>query len=160
MTPEGISQLLDDLNKNYFKNLFTIEYTNCEGDEASWGPHVWSLTYKNNYDAEISKICWMNNEHSFEIRHAYSSDFVNWADCTVLDKVAEQFDGIISDDGVEEKWAPKPIKSFPEYVAEFWGVGNPEKHGMKNLVTLFFIFRCAPKEFRSDLKAFFKGEKK
>jgi hypothetical protein len=101
MKPEAITAMLADLNITHFKGNLKVEY--CKGEESSWGPHIWELAYFS--DKEYAhRICWLNNNHSFEMRHGGGTHFAWWLDSVVTNEVAACYNGMISDDGIVGKW--------------------------------------------------------
>jgi len=80
MTVESVTKVLEDLNRNRFKNCLKINYYNCHGDKSAWGPDVWELVWTQNNGVEQVKHCWLNSKKSFEIRHGNGSHFGWWID--------------------------------------------------------------------------------
>ena len=120
MSAKKISDLLADLNMRCFKGNLHIEY--YKGENGSWGPDVWDLEYLSIGQSFGTRVCWLNSNRSFEIRHGGGGDFIWWVDNVITNEVAVVFNGIISDDGVEEKWPGVPNKydSFKKYLYNMW----------------------------------------
>lgn len=146
MTVETVTQLLNKLNERSFKNCFQIEY--CEGDENSYGPHMWFITY----EPWGSRVFWLNDDKSFEVRHSGATDFIWWADSLILAVVADQFDGRIFDDGVSGSWPGEPdkIDTYPKYLKSKWGLT------VANQAIQSFILEATPPEFCDEVKAIIK----
>lgn len=150
MTVEAINQLLDELNKNHFKNGLKIEYH--KGDEHSWGPHVWMLTYPSkDHDGDWgSRVCWLNTSRSFEMRHGGGSDFIWWIDSLILATLADRFNGKVSDDGVGGSWPGEAqnIDTFKKYNdRRLAHVKDPK---IKKFI-LQSTLEITPPEFRGEL---------
>jgi hypothetical protein len=155
MSPERISQLLDELNTSYFKGMLLFEYSNETDNSSNWGPHTWLIKYNgNDYDngkkGDILRVCWLNTQRSWEIRHGGGADFCWWIDCVITNAIALEFNGTISDDGISDKW-----KGEEGYCKEFIDYLNRMKKHVEDSPrkTAFMQFEqdFAPPEFRADL---------
>lgn len=144
MSADKICNLLNDLNKTYFKNNLKFEYH--IGNEQSYGPHVWHLKYESQGQEWGSRICWLNTKRSFEIRHGGGTNFIWWIDNVVCNAVALRFDGDISDDGCEGKWSPVDnyMPTYADYVKKYVIHSHPENRAM----TASYYLEFCPPEFQ------------
>jgi hypothetical protein len=150
MKVELLHQFFDDLNKNYFKNVFKINYE--KGDEYLLGPGGWTLTYSfkdkdNKITHEQQVECWLNTSRSFEMKHSAGGFFFEWVDALILHMLAVKFNGKISDDGLNGSWEgdPEKINTFSKYY----------KKSLNKFNYLFFLSKVSgeiPHEFIDDLK--------
>ena len=125
MTPEAVTALLERLNKDRFKSILKIEYSDCRNELQAWGSHVWMLTTPHHPDGGDygSRVCWLNTSRRFEIRHGGGAEFIWWIDNAITNEVALVFDGYIVDDGTgpDYKEVGDPMRylsfedSFPCY---------------------------------------------
>ena len=134
MTPEAVTELLDRLNQTIFKGCLQVKYSKAKPGDNSWGPHVWVLTAVDDKGEEVgSRVCWLNTERSFEIRHGGGGNFIWWIDCAVCNEVAITFNGTWKDDGSEmkEKGTPGKYSRFRAFqrrmTGHFWGRRNAPK---------------------------------
>lgn len=100
MSPDKINELLDKLNETVFKGSLEIEFS---PDAIYWDeslPGVWEIGV-GNYEP---RCCWLNTKRSWEIRHSGMGDFMWWVDAKITNEIALEFNGTISDEGIEDKW--------------------------------------------------------
>lgn len=124
MSPEKISQMLDELNDSHFRGVLGYEYSEHPKEDTSvWGPYIWMLRYDGPkygwfQPGQVLRPTWLNTRRSWEIRHSGGGgNFVWWIDSVVTNEVAVRFDGTISDEGVGNKWKGEPgkYKNFQEF---------------------------------------------
>ncbi len=96
MTREKVTESLNKLNKELLFDCLNIEL--CDFDS---GEQAWSITVDGTND---SRVCWLNNRQSFEIRHGGGSPFIWWIDSLIQDTISKEFDGRVKDDGCTEGW--------------------------------------------------------
>ena len=56
---------------------------------------------------------WLSTSRKLEFRHPFN-DWAFWAQVVVINELGARYNGIISDEGVSEKWKPDP-KKYPTY---------------------------------------------
>ena len=161
MTPEKITLLLETINQAHFKGNLKIEYYHATGKDlkSAWGPHTWVITYISPIDHQeyAGRVCWLNTRRSFEMRHGGGSDFAWWFDQMVINEVALQFEGMISDDGVGGKWKGKKghYNSLIRFIKRMWHYKEGDE-SPRNQEKLTFIERelqeIVPPELRDGVK--------
>lgn len=59
----------------------------------------------------------MDSGRKLTMRHGGGSDFAWWLDAAILNEVSVVYDGIISDEGISDKWKGEPEKydDWPTY---------------------------------------------
>lgn len=99
MKPEQISEIIEKLNKDKFKNLLTVDLHKSTPQEPGWGEFTWLIDFY-----KESRVCWLNNSRHFEMRHGGGSSLIWWVDSCILNEVALVFNGTIGDEGISDKW--------------------------------------------------------
>ena len=147
MSAKKILTLLHNLNQKHFKGNLQIEmFEPPKINQLAW----WELIYTGDDGKQYGyRQCWLNTQKSFEIRHGGGGDFVWWIDCVISNEVAAQFNGIITDDGCEDKIKgelPYKYASLNEFVNMMWN------HVPKWYRSLFMriMRKNFPPEFRSQ----------
>lgn len=114
----SISQLLWDLNIKLFRDVLEITYSEATAGDVAYGPHTWLLVYRTRNIDWVRRVCWLESSTQFTMRHGGGSRLAWWMDTAILNEVAVQFNGTISDDGIDDKWAGEPGKynEFSDYV--------------------------------------------
>lgn len=87
-----ITTILNDLSVNKFNNLVTVKY-----DDNYW--QIIPISVK--YGSAIS--IWKTSRRKLEARHA-PGDFMRWVFAVALNEIALEYDGIISDEGISDRW--------------------------------------------------------
>ena len=111
MSPTAVTCVLRSLSERVFQGLISVSYTKTPGGKHHYGEHLWSLNFVGN-GGDVwmpERYCWLNSTRQLEIRHS-AGDFSWWLDCVVENEIAVVFDGMISDDGVSERWPGEPNK--------------------------------------------------
>jgi len=157
MSAERISQMLDELNESHFKGILGYDYHESTADEPGWGPHTWLLKYVGSdwewYRHNDSlRVCWLNTRRSFEMRHGGGGGhFVWWIDSVVLNEVAVRFNGIISDEGISDKWPGDAdyARTYQDYEDRVFKRHKDEqlKLALRQQEQKFFV----PPDFQVDL---------
>ena len=93
MTYKTVSEVLKHIREERLNN--TVLITDYDDSEPTW-----EIT---GIDIKVPLIMWLANEYRFEIRHAPSS-FAWYIDSLIINAIAVEFDGIISDDGIDDEW--------------------------------------------------------
>ncbi len=109
MTPVLVSDLLNQLNRDLFKEVMTIEYIKNSNKPI----HVWSLYYGD----EFWVMCWLNTSKKFEISYG-GRLFTWWMSEIISNELALKFDGIITDEKNKKK-GKKELKSYQEYIEKY-----------------------------------------
>lgn len=147
--PELISAILDDMNKNLFKGNLKIEYLISTPESPNYGEHTWVLRYVSDGQEWASRVCWLETPKKFEMRHGGGTKFAWWIDTAILNEVAVKTNGIIGDDGIEEKIKGEPNKydAFKNYLyLDSSQINNPK------VVSFLLNFEKShtPKEFHDQ----------
>jgi hypothetical protein len=134
--PEQITELINRLIKDKFKNTLTVEYS-----EDGFADHVWTIKCP---QINESRICWLEGEKHFEMRHGGGGNFIWWVDHSIINEVALQFGGKISDEGTDKKIAPKEnlYPTFKDYLDVVW------RHLGGYTVAIMLKLEYIPKEFK------------
>jgi len=141
--PAKISALLERLNHEVFKDILKIKFSDNCGPEC-WGKQVWEISAVYNDQTYGERICWMASPKKFEIRHGGGGDFIWWIDCKITNEIALEFNGTITDEGVDHKieakkdWCP----TWKDYVKKLYSK-LPEK-----LLELMFDKDIVPEIFK------------
>lgn len=147
MTYIAVSKLFDSMNKDYFHNKLVIDHT-----RGGWGKHSWLVKYISDGKEYASRVMWLNNRNSFEMRHGGGSDFAWWIDSAILNEVACSFQGSVTDDGVGGR-IPKKAGKYKD----FWEFKEKmHSHGKEDIVRKYFMQLeqkegFIPPEFHKDL---------
>jgi hypothetical protein len=146
MTPAGILRVFRDLNATILKGNLGIVFPDYV-DGVEDDPNTWQVVYLSDRKEWVRRMCWLNSSRSFELRHSSGGGHFAWWIATVItNEVAVRFDGVIEDDGVDEKWPGVPNKydRFDDYLKDMLSC-IPKKH-RKEMLTLYK--KLAPPEFR------------
>jgi hypothetical protein len=107
MDSDAVHETLLQLNVDRFKGNLTIERDH----------DVWLLSYDAMIDGERWTVAQMRLvlhgkkvKKKISMPHARGGDFAFWIDCSVLNELSVRFNGIISDEGISEKWYGVPGK--------------------------------------------------
>lgn len=104
MTAEVISSIIDRLNTTIFKGCVKVEYHKATKEEPGWGQHTWQLTAIGADGKEYgNRVCWLEDERHFEMRHGGGTNFIWWIDCAICNEVALHYNGTWTDDGTDMK---------------------------------------------------------
>lgn len=119
-----IASLLGDLNERLFKRCLRIDYHESD-DSSAWGPHCWVLTFVSAEDGQeyAGRVCWLNPDGSFEIRHGGGSNFAWWIDHAITNEVAVRTNSAIEDDcdmDLKVPGVPDRYASFGAYACGFF----------------------------------------
>ncbi len=114
----SISQLLLDLNIKLFRGVLKITYSETDTTGGPNDKHTWLLLYRTRNIDWVRRVCWLQSPTQFEMRHGGGSRLAWWMDTAILNEVAVQFNGIISDDGHSDKSQGEPNKynEFADYM--------------------------------------------
>lgn len=141
-----VGEVIEKLNVRVFGGRLQIRY--FSGSKTGYGPHVWVITYGPDSE-ELNRICWLNKDGSFELRHGCNGSLEWWWDAALLNEIAVEFDGYITDDGVEAWW-PGQVGRYDTldlYLDESTqGLGKLAATGIQMLRRLE-----VPKEFRTAI---------
>lgn len=114
LTVEKLKAALDEINKRRFRGLLELPK---DGDSG------FVITVKDLVERPI----WVASRRKIEIRHGGGGgDFAWWIDAVVLNDLALAFDGVISDEGVGDKWRGVENKypRYREFREEMWRWGD------------------------------------
>ena len=147
MTGGAISAIIAQINRRYLMGNLAVE-----SNEGGWGKYTWLLTYKSSINGQeyASRVCWLNNSKSFEIRYGGGGDFAWWIDHLMRNRVALAFDGKITDDGDNsvDKGSRKRSK-LSGYIKTMW----PGQKGHRSQMLNYAITNFIPPEMIEKVKA-------
>jgi hypothetical protein len=98
--------------------------------------------------------CWIENCHKVEFRNP-NADWCWWAMAVIQNELALRYNGLISDEGVGEKWKGVANKypTFRNYIeARLAHMKNPTKWILKHLFLFCEVHSNAPKEVKEMCK--------
>ena len=117
-----IDRCLVDLNSNIFKRVLQID--RCSDTE--WGSVAWHILP---VGKPLGRICFINDKSEFEYVHGGGRTWLWWMDEVIVNTIAEKFSGYVYDVCFEQYHAPKPIRSFKQYLMESPGyTGRLKRH--------------------------------
>lgn len=161
MTPEKISALIERLNKELFKDLLIVKYTDCTGRSECWGDHVWEITVKGGegehegrtYHRFGERVCWLETSRHFEIRHGGGGNWIWWVDSAICNEIALEFDGYVMDDsdGEKEKGIYEKYSDFDDYLIRSNidpSFSDEAKASKMKFIKSKFVQEMIPPEFR------------
>lgn len=93
MIIDKIKSLLDDLNKTVFKD--SVQYIEYNLEDSLGGLLIQQIDWDINYGMPI----WLNSRQNLEFRLSIGSNFMWWVYFVLIDKIAQEFNGTIKDDG-------------------------------------------------------------
>lgn len=114
--PEQIEAKLQELCKTKFKDYVGVRpMTDRE--------HGWALSVQGVpkfHDGSV--LIWIRSPRVLETRHQFSSDFMWWVSWTICHELGVLFNGMLSDEGVSERWKPVHNKypTFLDYHKMKW----------------------------------------
>jgi hypothetical protein len=147
MTPDLVSQVIENLNQRVFKGLITTTHTKNE-------KNLWRSSFYENEIHWLSRVCWLNSPKSFELRHG-GTDFEWWWDTVLANEIAVVFDGTIIDDGDGEKWAGvankyDDPKNYLELIISPEGTLIPVEKDLKRRMLFQYRLEMFPAQFHFD----------
>lgn len=98
--PAQINELVNKINKERFDNYFSIRYV--EGSKAS----TWDFIEPNDW-------CYIGfglemRHRSSRLNYKYTTSRIRqWVLEYFVEMIAAEFNGVMSDEGIEEKWKPE-----------------------------------------------------
>lgn len=153
MTPEAVTELLHRMNREVFKGGLHVAYQdNTNSEHEGWGPHQWEIEYIDKTgEPRGGRICWLNDEHNFEIRHGGGTKFIWWIALAVCNEICLMFSGSLEDEGVGvvtfgipglydsfdghiKRIAETSPHSSREFVYQMWMQEAPPEHRPKGFV--------------------------
>lgn len=113
LTPERVDKDIREIVKRRFKNALMVEGPSLFDDKKT---HGWMLSVKDQDNWQFS--IWLSSPRKLEFRHPLGAEWLWWAQVLVMtEELAVKYHGIISDEGVGEKWKGNPLK-YPTF--ESW----------------------------------------
>ena len=99
-TKEKVKEILDELNRTKFKDIFTIE--ELEEDDTEF---TFLLQVKKEFidhNGYMGQLLWVNKNKPkvIEFRHGHQEDFMWWVDLSIENELGAEFNANIYDDGV------------------------------------------------------------
>lgn len=96
---------LQEINERRFKGLLKIE-TLFDGKQ-------WLIYFGEEKDKYINGIdFWLASRRKIEHRH--EDFFLYYMEVVFSEELGKKYDGILSDEGIDDKWKPNP-KKYPTY---------------------------------------------
>lgn len=121
ITAEKFEELIKDLDNRVFKgHLSPSRYPDGSG---------WLIAYRSQGKEWTYRLFWLATSRTLETRHSHG-DMISWWMCAVIqNEVALQFNGIISDEGIDDKWGGEKGKfdTFQKYKKLQWAHLNRKK---------------------------------
>lgn len=94
-----IGEVIRNLNNTRFKQQLDIEEDGgCFQVTPKFDEYAGAVTV------------WLASPKKIEIRHGHWRQFMWWVDASIINELALRFNGLISDEGVSEKWQGEPNK--------------------------------------------------
>lgn len=94
MKSDQIQALVEELNSKFLHNNLQIER-----DDS-----FWRVKYVSGGEIYGYRSFWLKTSRTFEMRHCPGGDFMWWIGWLLVNEIAVQFDGSITDEGVDGKW--------------------------------------------------------
>lgn len=146
--PELIDEMLERINQSHFKGNLVIEnhYYSKHNDS-------WNVSYVSSVDSQhyATRSFWLKTKRIFEMSHGGGGgDFAWWLDNTIINEVALMCDGIISDEGISDKWKGEK-NYFPTYLLF---LEMMKSHVQKPEIKLWLLqeeMKYCPPEHKVDL---------
>lgn len=161
ITKKSIEDIFNNLNLSHFNGNLIYTYSR-KGIIINYKLYrCWKITYKNNKAYGV-KVCWINHDGEFEIKHDYGNELMEWIGNVIINKVAFIHKGIIYDDAFEFSIMPKEnkYKTFMDYI--LYTVSDiseiNKKKSMLYLKFLEFTENPAPNEFIDEFKKYLKTQ--
>jgi len=112
LTPERVDKDIKEIVKRRLHDVLKVEGPDLFDDKKTYG---WLLSVKGADDWQFS--IWLSSPRKLEFRHP-RGDWLWWAQVLVMtEELAVKYNGIVSDEGVSEKWKGDPAK-YPTF--ESW----------------------------------------
>lgn len=153
LTPEEVDQDIREIVKRRFNDIIDVRF---EKNAPEPGKHefrgtlfwnIWGCWVFEPKDEKLKKTsnyifgAWLMSHRKLEFRHPHG-DWSWWGQMIVQDELAFKYDGIISDEGVEERWKVTQEKldkyrHYKDWVTHRWS-WNPKrsKIGAKAMIKL------------------------
>ena len=140
LTGDRVEEALKDILEERFESKIPYKRTNDYFEIGFECPWVFGF--------------WVENCHKLEFRHA-SPEWCWWVMCVIQNEFAIRYNGLISDEGVEEKWKGEPNKypTFRSWIAiRYRNMKNPGKWILERLALLLEGYSSAPDEVKKMIK--------
>lgn len=121
LDPPGVTALLERINAEFFDNLWTINH------HPKWD--IWRFEYPmpiprigrpeetKTYDYPFWEFYLRPSKRKLSSKHPNPGvEWIYWAWNIVQNECAREWGGRLSDEGVEGTWAPKPFRTFEQYL--------------------------------------------
>lgn len=119
ITVDSVNEILEEINKNTFKNKLNIVNEN----------NFWDVSYKNS-KFNFRRSFWLETKRTFEISHGGSGlDVAWWFDFYLSNQIALKFNGKITDEGVSDVILPRA--NFPNLKKYIEDSGHIKVNGKK-----------------------------
>lgn len=112
LSKKKILPLVEEFNKTFFNNTLKFDYVKEE--------RLFVLSHPK---LESPRMFWIEHSKKLEVRHGCGSQFAWWIDTLLRHFLASKLDGVITDDGFNErvKGTPEKYLSFKQYMIESFG---------------------------------------
>lgn len=126
LTPEMVDRDIREIVERRFKNKLEIKYDKVSENSpkkgtydiwAGWEFHLPIPSKNDKRDWYYDFTAWIMSPHKLEFRHPHA-DWAFWAQsCVLQEELAYRYNGIISDEGVSERWksSPERLKKYATY---------------------------------------------
>ena len=136
LNPEQIRQDLEEIIDRRFKGKLQI----CEEGSAEDVPFWCQIEPKNmNEPWEYKFSVQLTTGRKLEFRHP-PNDWAFWAQVVFQNELGEKYEGMISDEGVEERWRPIAEK-FPTYKSWVHHLHQPMSSDKAHIKAVKYIAR-------------------
>ena len=149
---DEVNSAINEINQRRFGNKLTIEH-----DKHGWfvGCKIFNKGYdikkKSKVKYEMGFDLWIETKRKLEFQHNID-DFVWYVESVFINELAHKYNGMISDDGVDEKWKPDltKYKSYRQYLAcrsaSYGKINKPAYFAAKMVERI--SYSMVPKEMR------------
>lgn len=145
MTVEAVHSLVVNLIDSHFKDhVRLVRENNCFVLYYS-GPEFDYIKQDN-----LIRIFWLESPTEFEMRHGGGGNWHWWIDSVILNEIAVEFDGIITDDGIDGSIEHEPNK-WPEFKDYNQDMAKHVQGELKKTFVMQMGQELAPEAFRADL---------
>lgn len=154
MTQQSVEAVFDRLNREQLHGLLTYECYHSDSPDA-WGPITWMLKM----DGRELRVCWLKNDHTWELRSSTGSHFEYWVADLIEHSIAKEFDGLVIPDATGEELQPAPEKymNYKEYITR---VLDPVRCSTTKRWLIQEEQECVPAAFRIDTGDYISREER
>ena len=139
LDPRGVTALLERINAEFFDNLWSID--------QKVAPECWRFSYAaaiprigrpqemKVYDHPFWEFWLRPSKRKLSSNHPRPGvQWVYWSWNIIQNECTREWGGRLSDEGVEGTWAPKPFRTFEQYLDEYYDHFEDNHELQKELV--------------------------